>query len=636
VHSLTSEQAARGYPVHLRAVVTNLDPDSGDGYLALFARDASGGIYVRAGHDSVESLRNGSLVDVRGISGPGEYAPIVAEPRIKVIGFSGLPANPERPSMTRLLTGAEDGQWVEVEGIVHSVFEGEHHTNLKLETADAPITVVMVKEEGQHLSRFIDAEVRIRGNAAPLFDVSRRHMIGANIHCPGLSAVDVVRPAPADPFTQPTIPVYRLLQWDTAPLLAHRVHVQGRVSLVWPGTSVCIRDGLQGICAQTDQKENLRNGELIDIAGFVSAEGGAPAMSGAEFRSSGSPFAVPIAATPVTPEKALLGNHEFQLVQIEGQLVSRDLASADTVLLITSGKFVFTAILPQALGSPDATAWKNGSVLRVTGICSVQLDPERSAAGMGTAVPKTFRILMRSPSDVVVIQKPSWWTPTHALVLLAFGFTATLAVLAWVVVLRKHVQQQADLLRESEGLFRHMALHDALTGLASRVLLQDRLNVALESARRHRTGLAVLMVDLDKFKDVNDTFGHQAGDEVLRVTANRILRAVRKADTVARLGGDEFVVLLPELTDLQALEKIAANIVESLAVPISFAGREMPVTVSVGVCPSGAEELDADTLLRNADSALYQAKASGRNRFQLFTPDTPPALAAEPLPASRR
>ena len=134
------------------------------------------------------------------------------------------------------------------------------------------------------------------------------------------------------------------------------------------------------------------------------------------------------------------------------------------------------------------------------------------------------------------------------LILLGLLLTGTLAALAWVA-LRKRVWRQTILLRESEERFRHMALHDALTGLATRLLLRDRLDTAVDAARRRQTGLALLMVDLDKFKDINDTFGHHAGDEVLRVTADRLLAAVRKADTVARFGGDEFVVLLADLLD---------------------------------------------------------------------------------------
>jgi diguanylate cyclase (GGDEF)-like protein len=221
---------------------------------------------------------------------------------------------------------------------------------------------------------------------------------------------------------------------------------------------------------------------------------------------------------------------------------------------------------------------------------------------------------MRSPADVAVFRKPSWWTPVHAVLVLTLALAATLAVLGWVVVLRKRI-------RESEERFRHMAQHDALTGLATRLVLQDRLKVALETAKRHQTGLGLLMLDIDRFKLINDTLGHQAGDEVLRVTADRIVEAVRKSDTVARMGGDEFVVLLPDLSDSQAAESIAAKVVAALSVPVPFAGRELPVSVSVRVCSASAGDLDAEALLKSADAALYHAKASGRNCFQVFTPE---------------
>jgi diguanylate cyclase (GGDEF)-like protein len=262
---------------------------------------------------------------------------------------------------------------------------------------------------------------------------------------------------------------------------------------------------------------------------------------------------------------------------------------------------------------------RDGSQIQLTGVCVIS----DTQASRHFRLPKAFEILMRSPSDVVVIESPPWWTAAHAFLVLGLALTGTLVVLAWVIALKKRVRQQTILLRESEERFRHMALHDALTGLATRLLLQDRLDTALEAANRHQTGLALLLVDLDKFKDVNDTFGHQAGDEVLRVAACRLLEAVRKMDTVARIGGDEFVVLLTDLRDPHIAERIAASIVENLAVPVLFEGVAVPVTVSVGVCSASAGELDAEALFRGADAALYQAKAGGRNCLRVFAPDQP-------------
>jgi diguanylate cyclase (GGDEF)-like protein len=614
VHILSSKEAARAYPVHLRGVVTQFDKKVDASGIGLFFHDSTGSIYVDLPGRDFDSLSAGSLIDLRGVTDPGEFAPIVARSKIKVFGFSGLPENPPRPSLVRILAGLEDGQWVEVEGIIHSIVDQDHHVFLQLIMADGPISVHMIREPGANYSGLVDAKVRIRGNSGPLFDLSRRQMIGAQILCPNLSAVKILQPTPEDPFKLPIIPIYRLLQWDVSPLLAHRVHVQGRVTLQWPGSSVCIQDATQGICAQTDRNTRLRVGELIDIAGFARAEGSTPALTDAVFISTGSDVAAPVTALPVTAEQALLGSHESQLVQIEGQLISRDLASADTTLLLSSGRYIFKAVLPRGLGGPETVTWKNGSVLRLTGICSVQLDAQRSVLGIGTAVPTSFRILMRSPADVAVLQKPSWWTPSHAILLLALALIVTLLVLAWVAVLRKRI-------RESEERFRHMALHDALTGLATRILLEDRLIAAVETANRHQTGLALLMVDLDRFKEINDTFGHQAGDEVLRVTADRLLEAVRKSDTVARMGGDEFVVLLADLLDPQIAERIAANIVKTLAVSIPFEGREMPVSASVGVFSALAGELDVDSMLKNVDVALYRAKERGRNCFVVFTPE---------------
>jgi diguanylate cyclase (GGDEF)-like protein len=229
---------------------------------------------------------------------------------------------------------------------------------------------------------------------------------------------------------------------------------------------------------------------------------------------------------------------------------------------------------------------------------------------------------MRSLQDVVVLIEPSWWTPAHALVLLAIVLAGTLVALAWVIVLRRRVEQQTILLRESEQRFRHLALHDALTGLATRLLLQDRLSAAVETAKRHRRELALLMVDIDKFKEINDTYGHQIGDEVLRVTAFRLLEAVRKTDTVARMGGDEFVVLLPDLNDPQAAERIGTKIVEDLTVPMLIENCEVLASVSVGLCTAFAAEFDAEALLKNADAALYQAKSSGRNCLKVYALDT--------------
>ena len=617
-HSLTIVEAKRAYPVHLRGVITYFDPDSGIGNAAIFVHDATGSVFVKQPSTLAAGLFSGALVDVKGASGEGGFGPVVVQPQITVIGRSPLPPNPPRVSLPHLNSGAEDAQWVEVEGTIHGVLEYSHSVTLRLEMLDGPVNVAMIKERGAIYSGLVDAKVRLHANAAPTINANGQ-MIGVHLMAPNRGALEVIEPAPGDPFEQPTIPIDKLLRWDQFSASFHRVHLRGAVTMQWPGLSLCIRDATRAICMQTDQDMPLDLGRVIDVAGFVGSENNEPVITDAVFRTTRS--SQPIAAESTTAEEALIGKRDSELIQIDGQLIGYDLTSSDATLLLSSGKTLFPAILPKSLAGHEASPWKIGSRLQVTGICSARIDAQ-SHVREGIAVTKSFRVLMRSPGDIVVLERPSWWTPPHAILLLTLALTATLGVLGWVVVLRRRIQQQTNLLRESEGLFRHLALHDALTGLATRLLLQDRLNVALESAKRRGTGLAILMVDLDSFKGINDSYGHLAGDEVLRVTASRLLRCVRKEDTVARLGGDEFVVLLPVLPDPNSAEGIAAKIVKALAVPIPIEGHEVPISGSVGVCAAFAGEFDSDTLLRNADTALYRAKASGRGCFETFMVDS--------------
>jgi diguanylate cyclase (GGDEF)-like protein len=368
---------------------------------------------------------------------------------------------------------------------------------------------------------------------------------------------------------------------------------------------------------QTNQNQPFGPGDLVDAIGFVGTENNEPMLTGADVSRIGP--GEPVAAVPVSATQALKGSYHSQLVQIDGKLIGEDDSTSNINLMLASGNIVSSVLLPKTLLGVSTSPWKIGSTLRVTGICSVQVDI-KTHLREGTMVPKGFRILMRSPSDIVVLEGPSWWTPGHILVLLALALFATLCVLAWVIVLRKRVEGQAILLRESESRFRHMALHDALTGLATRILLEDRLSTAVEAARRHQTGLALLMIDIDKFKIINDTYGHHSGDQVLRVAANRLTQAVRKSDTIARMGGDEFVVLLPDIIDPAMAESIAAKVVKSLAEPVHFMESEIPVSASVGVCTLESDDLNVERLLKAADKALYQAKARGRNCYHVFIP----------------
>ncbi|SFS03507.1 PAS domain S-box-containing protein/diguanylate cyclase (GGDEF) domain-containing protein [Granulicella pectinivorans] len=175
--------------------------------------------------------------------------------------------------------------------------------------------------------------------------------------------------------------------------------------------------------------------------------------------------------------------------------------------------------------------------------------------------------------------------------------------------------------KRTEDYISHLAHHDALTGLPTRTLFHDRLGVALARAARNRRKVALLMVDLDHFKKVNDLYGHHVGDELLIQVAKRLQGSVRGYDTVARMGGDEFVVLLDDLLHVEQAEAIAEKLITALHAPVLLGTQSLLPAASIGIClyPDSGET--AEALLKNADAAMYQMKSEGRNGYQTFTDD---------------
>ncbi|MCU1427700.1 MAG: hypothetical protein JWL83_1700 [Actinomycetia bacterium] len=169
-----------------------------------------------------------------------------------------------------------------------------------------------------------------------------------------------------------------------------------------------------------------------------------------------------------------------------------------------------------------------------------------------------------------------------------------------------------------EANLSEQALRDPLTRLANRTLLIDRLSNVLLRTSRHPASAALLFIDLDRFKVINDNLGHAAGDEVLRVIAHRLTVLVRPADTIGRLGGDEFVVLCEDIDGLRGAELIAQRIALALQPPVVVGRTDVTVSASIGIAVIEGPSLDAETLLRDADAAMYRAKARGRDRFEIF------------------
>ncbi len=175
--------------------------------------------------------------------------------------------------------------------------------------------------------------------------------------------------------------------------------------------------------------------------------------------------------------------------------------------------------------------------------------------------------------------------------------------------------------KRNEEHIRFLAEHDYLTGLPNRSLLHDRLQQAIALAERNDESLALMFIDLDRFKNINDSLGHQVGDQLLQEVGRRIQACVRSADTVSRPGGDEFIILLPSIETPQDAARVAEKLLESLNRPYQLGGHELVITASIGIAVFPEDGRDFQTLVKNADAAMYYSKEAGRDSFHFFTPD---------------
>lgn len=187
--------------------------------------------------------------------------------------------------------------------------------------------------------------------------------------------------------------------------------------------------------------------------------------------------------------------------------------------------------------------------------------------------------------------------------------------------LLRRLRRASSALQTSQDQAQYLAFHDTLTGLPNRALFEDRLRRALLTASHDTAKVALLYLDIDRFKHVNDTLGHPAGDQLVRQTAARLAQTIREIDTVARLGGDEFALILIDVRDIRTAEDISGTLLQKLQEPFKLLDDQVFISASIGIALSTGPDADADDLLRKADIALYEAKKNGRGRYQVFAGD---------------
>ncbi|MBF0627576.1 MAG: diguanylate cyclase [Magnetococcales bacterium] len=240
----------------------------------------------------------------------------------------------------------------------------------------------------------------------------------------------------------------------------------------------------------------------------------------------------------------------------------------------------------------------------------------------GIATCRTLREQWISPRIPILMLTGQYDSRTVDLAFEAGADDYLIKPVHWAL-LRQKVHQ---LLERSavEARIRHQATYDGLTDLPNRILFLDRLDHAISLARRTREALALLFIDLDRFKEVNDTLGHACGDELLRQVGQRLKNCVRHSDSLARLGGDEFTVIVANVCQPPDPDIVAEKILTALAQPFMLNGTQVTISASIGITLFPDHGADLTTLLENADQAMYEAKKLGGNRYHNFVPATPP------------
>jgi diguanylate cyclase (GGDEF)-like protein len=612
VRALGNGHQAIGGRVHFVGMVTAVS-----GYArSFFIQDSTAGVDVE---QSDIEVHVGDRVDLSGVTGPGHFAPIVVATHVRILGTGALPPA-RRVVHADLMGGEQDSQRIEIEGVVRTVSSlnvyGKPELVLILDIGGGTVRVLLL-DNGRGLSgNLVDATVRLQGVCISDFN-ERRQFVGAGLLVPSSSDLKILQPAVADPFSIPLSSIRNVLQFGRT---RHRVRISGVVTYQDSGHFLYLQEDSDGIRIQTSSNLKIIPGQRVEAVGFPLMGDYSPVLSDGYIRVTGDQQ--PVTPAVIDASKVLDRPGEFthvefdqQLVQLQGKITDSRMQVGQRVWTLVSNGIVFDVLLPQTLGHADSgDDLRIGSVLRVTGICAVNVGFDRN--------PTSFSILLRSPQDIVVLKRGSWWTAGHLLVLSAALFSAIVLAAIWVSMLRIRVRQQTRIIVESEQKFRFLATHDGLTQLLNRNTVIAELTAVVDAAKDRSVDFSVLIVDLDHFKSINDTFGHPAGDTVLRECAGRLAGAIRKSDLIGRYGGEEFLIVLLGLKgalSVDACERVLLAVSES---PVMLSDRGISVTCSIGVSAWSGGPSTAEHLIADADRALYRAKANGRNRVEYGAEDT--------------
>ncbi len=719
IHQLTNAEASEAVPVAFEATVTYFREYE----KTLFVQDGDNAIYVQA--DFKMKLEPGDRVLVRGFT-RDSFRPIVVGESITFLHHGVLP-QPLEAEFTPLIQAKLDCHYVTVRGRVISAVpalsSGHRTTRLQISMHKGTVGATVDRGTVARLSDLIGAQVAISGAEAGTFD-GKMQQTGILLHVNSFDDVRILHKAPVDPWSIPLAPMDEVLNTSDVDDHSPPVHVAGIITYFQPGQMAVLQEGNRSIRVMTRSLEPLNVGDRAEAIGEPSVDNNFQVLQWGDFRTVGGGEA-PVNPVLVNWDQLASGRHAFDLVSIEGKVVTQVREHARDLYIIAADGHLFSANVRFPIQT-DAIATKTpppmhliptGSTVRVTGV--VMHDDANPFNG-----PMAFAILLRSSADVVVLARPSWLNVQNLIMIVGGLLILVAAGTAWVLLLRRKVHEQttelaaqkeaeavlerkrsriledingtvpleeilqqitefaafrldgapcwceigdgirfgdfatdtaglnvirqeipsrsgplhghllaaiapeapctvhaqeamamgawlATLAIETRGLYSdlvHRSEFDLLTDVFNRFSFERRVDSLIETARQASAHFGLVYIDLDDFKQVNDQYGHRAGDQFLQQTALRMKRQLRPSDMLARLGGDEFAVLLPNVRGPKDVEEVASRLQRCFEDPLPVDGYMLRGSVSIGSALYPDDGSTKDNLLSAADAAMYVEK----------------------------
>jgi signal transduction histidine kinase len=443
VLALSKDEADKGIPVAVRGVVTAAEPTwKGE----FFLQDSSSGVFVL---NRIEPHPEpGDLVEVTGFSQKGAFAPTITNLTLAKLGTAPLP-KPKRVPLEQLMSGLEDGQRVEVAGVVRAVVPNKANMDVELAAGGYRIHAFPRLIPGVDPQSLVGAHVRVRGTAAASWNAELRHLRDVIIFVPVTNDFVVEQIETANPFDKPIIPLTGTAEYRRDILPGQRVHVKGVVTLQRPGQDLFLQDESGGLHVQTRQTNELHIGDVVEAVGFPDVENFLPVLGTAKFRKTSETHPLPKPIKVLFQDISRETNHA-DVIAVEAKLLEGRVRQAQaprqglsiSLLLQANGFKPFTAEGEFPNGNTELTSIPEGSIIEISGICFTECGPDRNF--------KSVQLLLSDASTVRILHPPSWFTSRRLWASVGILFAVLMVAVGWSVTVSKKNSVLRQLIRERE------------------------------------------------------------------------------------------------------------------------------------------------------------------------------------------